>query len=154
MKREMRRCKHCRCHFEVCPKVKKHEYCRKAKCQRARKAAAQKRRMSEAPQYRQDQYAAQKDWRANHPDYWKQYRAKNQDYTKRNREMQRERNRCRGVPQAVAAQNDEIAKMDALSVKNVLLSGRYKILPLSSANIATMTPIIVEIDVIKGTYRV
>ena len=154
MKREMRRCRHCGCLFEVCRKVKKHEYCRKAKCQRARKAAAQKRRMAEDPQYRQDQYAAQKDWRANHPDYWKQYRAKNQDYTKINREMQRERNRCRRVPQPVAAQNDEIAKMNTLSVKNHILSGRYKMLPLFPANIATMTPIIVEIDVIKGTCRV
>lgn len=154
MKREMRRCKHCRCLFEVCRKVKKHEYCKKAKCQRARKAAAQRRRMAEDSQYRQEQHTAQKDWRANNPDYWKRYRSSNLEYTEKNRELQRERNRRRGVPQAVDPKNDVIAKMAALSAKNTLFPGRYKMLPLSPTRVAKMTPIIVEIDVIKGSCGV
>jgi hypothetical protein len=51
----------------------------------------------------------------------------------------------------VDPKNDEIAKMAALSTKNVLLPGRYTMLPVSPTKIAKMTPIIVEIDVIKGT---
>ena len=59
MKSERRRCKHCHCYFEVCPKVKKHEYCRKPECQKARKRAWQKRKMAEDETYRRDQKEAQ-----------------------------------------------------------------------------------------------
>lgn len=154
MKKEMRRCKHCGCFFEVCRKVKKHEYCRKVKCQRARKAAAQKCRMAEDPQYKKEQYTAQKDWFSNHPEYWKNYRSKNPTCTERNRKLQRKRNQRRKVPQSGSANKDKIAKMDALSLKNELFSGRYKMLPMAPSPIAKMTPIIVEIDVIKGTCRI
>lgn len=151
MKREKRRCKHCCCLFEVCRKVKTHEYCKKGECQKARKASAQRRRMAGDPQYKQDQNIAQKDWRATHPDYWKEYRTRNQRYAERNRDLQRDRNRHRGGSLSCRAEKDGIAKMDVLSVKNGLYSGRYKMLPVLPRGVAKMTPIIVEIDVIKGS---
>ena len=150
MKRGRRRCKHCHCYFEACPKVKKHEYCRKPECQKARKRAWQKRKMAEDETYRRDQKEAQKDWCNNNPDYWKKYRSKNTKYTDRNRVQQKERNRTVKGLSSVKPDFGKIAKMDALQAKNKTLSGRYRLTPLSAPDIAKMDAIIVEIDVIKG----
>ena len=59
MKKNMRRCQNCGCLFEVCNKVKKHEYCNKEKCQRARKRKWQKQKIKNDKTYRKDQKEAQ-----------------------------------------------------------------------------------------------
>lgn len=150
MNRERRRCKHCHCYFEVCSKVKKHEYCRKPDCQKARKRAWQKRKMAEDETYRRDQKDAQKIWCTNNPDYWKNYRSENTEYTDRNRGQQKERNRMLRGKSSVKLESGKIAKMDALPAKTETLSGRYQLTPLTTPDIAKMDAIIVEIDVIKG----
>jgi hypothetical protein len=148
MRSQKRRCKHCRCFYEVCTKVKKHEYCKKEACQKARRGKWQKRKKADDQTYRLDQEEAQNTWLDKRPDYWKQYRASHPEYTDRNRNKQKERNRSGKVRTATESGFSEIAKMDALSDKKHLLSGRYRLIPLSGEKIAKMDALIVEIELI------
>ena len=157
MKKQRCRCKHCRCLFEPCPKVPKHDYCNKKECRRARKREWQRKRMAEYEGYRKDQEDAQKIWREKNPDYWKEYRENNPGYTKRNREKQRERNRslrakaCRKPDcQPIAKMDTAIAKMDAIGPETAAFSGRYRLIPLAGQMIAKMDALIVEITAISS----
>jgi len=153
MKQSRRRCRHCGCNLEVCTKVKKHEYCTKPDCQKARKRAWQKKKMAEDAEYRRDQKEAQKIWRENNPHYWKKYRSENERYTEENRLRQRQRNRTQRALSTGRAKVGEVAKMDAIKGKNNTLSGRYELIPIAGKNIAKMDALIVKIDVIKDSYR-
>jgi len=153
MKQSRHRCRHCGCYLQACAKVKKHDYCNKSSCQRARKRAWQKNKIAEDEGYCQDQKEAQKIWRENNPDYWKKYRSENDQYVERNRVLQRQRNRTRRALSTGQAKFGEIAKMDAIKGKNDTLSGRYKLVPIAAQKIAKMDALIVEIDVIKESYK-
>lgn len=150
MKRQKRRCSHCHGYFEVCNKVKKHEYCNKKECQKARKRKWQKQKMQNDSQYREDQKQAQADWRKNNSDYWKKYRLKNKDYTKRNREKQKKRNQ--GGKSNKNHHRDMIAKMDAIYQEKTIFSGKYELIPCVPGKIAKMDAIIVEINNISNGY--
>lgn len=119
MKKKMRRCKKCKCLFHVCTKVKKHEYCQKKECQRARKRRWQREKIKNDQQYRIDQKQAQKDWINATPEYWKEYRNNNPKYVLRNKQKQRQRNKTHRKE----APDETIAKMDALTQKNNVISG-------------------------------
>lgn len=153
MKQSRRRCRHCGCYLEACKKVKKHDYCKKPGCQRARKRAWQNKKMAEDEEYRRDQKEAQKIWREKNPDYWKKYRSENDRYAEENRLRQRQRNRTKRALTTGRVKLDEIAKMDAIKGKNNTLSGRYKLVPIAGKMIAKMDALIVEIDVIKDGYK-
>ena len=150
MKNKKRRCRHCGCLFEVCGKVKKHEYCKKKKCRKARKRRWQKEKMQRDAQYRNDQKQAQKDWMAKNPDYWKRYRDNHPEYTRRNKKAQRLRNRAILKKKS---RIEEIAKMDAMSPEKFLKSGRYLLYHASSDDIAKMDAIMVEIKTISVDYK-
>jgi|LGVF01.1.fsa_nt_gb beta-phosphoglucomutase-like phosphatase (HAD superfamily) len=150
MKKQMRRCKHCHCLFEVCNKVEKHEYCKKTECQKARKRKWQK--MQKDEQYRKDQKEAQEIWLQNNPDYWRKYRLKNKEYTAQNKEKQRDRNQAARSKSRNQSNPDMIAKMDALKQKNVTFSGQYELVPFMPGKIAKMDAIIVEINTISNGY--
>ena len=45
-----------------------------------------------------------------------------------------------------------IANMDASAPKKVYISGRYRLIPVSSQMVANMDAIIVEINEIPGSY--
>ena len=152
MKTEQRRCSHCGCLFKLCRKVKKHEYCRKKACQLARKRKWQKAKLQSDPIYRDDQQSDKKDWQADNPNYWKKYRQKNKEYTERNRQQQRRRNARRRKSTGTFSPVHSIAKMDALSPQNNMISGRYKLVPLEPHVIAKMDAIIVEISTISTSY--
>jgi hypothetical protein len=49
-------------------------YCSKPECQRQRRRRWQRQKLSEDPDYRANQAAAQRRWRAGHPQYWRGYR--------------------------------------------------------------------------------
>ena len=150
MKRQMRRCSHCHCYFEVCKKVKKHEYCKKKECQKARKRKWQKQKMQNDCRYKEDQEQAQADWRKNNPDYWKKYRRKNKAYTKTNRKKQKNRNQAR---KSNKNQNPRmIAKMDTIYQEKTIFSGKYELVPFVPGKIAKMDAIIVEINNISDGY--
>jgi hypothetical protein len=152
MKKKMRRCQHCGCLFEVCNKVKKHEFCNKKECQKARKRKWQRDKMNNDANYRKDQKIAQEDWRNNNPDYWKNYRRDNQEYTDRNREQQQIRDRVKKAKSAPAEKSGPIAKMDALMPERAILSGKYQLVPIMPDMIAKMDALIVEINMISNNY--
>lgn len=134
MKKIMCRCQNCGCIFEICNRVRKHEYCNKKKCQRARKKKWQKQKIKNSETYRKDQKEAQEVWLNNNPDYWKNYRCKNSKYTEHNRKKQRKRNQVRRAKSA----KEKIAKMDALIHENTIISGKYKLVPVKPDMIAKM----------------
>lgn len=152
MAKKKSRCRHCGCLFPVCNKVKKHEYCNKKECQKARKRKWQQEKMKNDEAYRQDQKTAQEDWIKNNPDYWKNYRSNNEEYTDRNREQQRRRNRIKRVDSALIKKPDPVAKMDALPQENNIISGKYKLVPVAPDMIAKMDALIVEINTISAGY--
>jgi hypothetical protein len=150
MKILKRRCRNCGCLFEVCNKVKKHEYCNKKKCRKARKRKWQKQKIKNDETYRKDQKEAQEVWLNNNPDYWKNYRSKNKKYTQRNRKKQRKRNQK--ARSETAPISKPIAKMDALTNENSVISGKYELVPVKSDMIAKMDALIVEINTISKGY--
>lgn len=145
-----RRCRHCGRLFIVCNKVKKHDFCKREECQRARKNRWQKEKMKSDQAYHEDEKLSQQDWCDNHPEYWKQYRETNKLYTDANREKQRFRNARRGKKPPKVSPEEPIAKMDALSKQNAVISGRYRLVPLELELIAKMDAIIVEIRTISA----
>ena len=102
--------------------------------------------------YRKDQKIAQEDWKNNNPDYWKNYRFNNKEYTAQNREQQRRRNQAKRVNSALATESDPIAKMDALTHENNIISGKYELVPVRPDMIAKMGALIVEINTISKCY--
>ena len=152
MEKIMRRCQNCCCLFEVCNKVKKHEYCGKKKCQKARKRKWQKQKIKNDETYRKDQKEAQEIWLNNNPDYWKKYRRKNSKYTEHNRKKQRKRNQIKRAESAAEPISKPIAKMDALIHENNIISGKYELVPVKSDMIAKMDTLIVEINTISKGY--
>jgi len=152
MKKIMRRCQNCGCLFEVCNKVKKHEYCNKKKCRKVRNRKWQKQKIKNDATYRNDQKEAQEVWLNNNPDYWKDYRRKNSKYTESNRKKQRKRNQIQRAESATEPISKPIAKMDALTRGNNIISGRYELVPVTSDMIAKMDALIVEINTISQDY--
>ena len=128
------------------PAVANQRYCSDPECQRARKRNWQKEKLARDADYRANQAAAQRQWHSRNRDYWREYRKRNPAYTETNRIRQRKRNRCRRVEAG-------IAKMDALTAKTVIRSGRYRLVPLGGWGIAKMDELIVEIGVIPGGCR-
>lgn len=116
------------------------QYCSEAQCQKTRKKRWQKRKLVTDSAYRDNQSDARKEWVKKNSDYWKKYRERNPAYEERNRLLQRERNRRRKRGTSV------IAKMDELTPRKVIASGRYRLVPV----IANMDELIVEIGVISG----
>ncbi len=119
-------------------------YCGKAGCQRERRRRWHQEKMKTDPVYRQGQLDCQKNWREQHPDYWRRYRADHADYRDHNRDRQRERNRLRRTP----CSDEVIAKMDELPVCNHIESGRYILMPFREGMIAKMDELIVQLAVI------
>ena len=94
-------CKHCQQDKPINPKRKGEQmYCGDPACQRARKAAWQRQRMANDPDYCVAQRKAVRQWRTNKPDheYQAQYRKHHADYVERNRIKQRLRNQRRNKP--------------------------------------------------------
>jgi hypothetical protein len=137
-----KRCRCCKKRFIPHPAVCHQEYCSNAECQKTRKRKWQKEKLSIDSDYRANQAEAQRQWRSRNKDYWKQYRKRNPAYRERNRICQRERNRRRGSGAG-------IAKMDELKRKNVIPSGRYRLVPFCNQGIAKMDELIVELGVIS-----
>jgi len=139
-------CLSCQKRFHPHPAVRDQRYCRDPECQKTRKRKWQKEKLSRDRDYRANQAEAQRQWRSRNQGYWREYRRKNPAYTERNRICQRERNR-------LGRSGSGIAKMDALTAKTVIRSGRYRLVPLGGWGIAKMDALIVEIGVIPEGCR-
>ena len=137
-----RRCRHCGERFIPRKNVPRQTYCSKVVCQEARRRRWRQRKLLDDPDYRGNQYDAQKEWRENHRDYWSRYRASHPEYAKRNRALQRERNhRRRGTL---------IAKSDELTYRYNIASGYYWLTPAGGKAIAKSNECLVKLDVFPG----
>jgi hypothetical protein len=139
-----RRCKHCGDPFTPRPNVAHQRYCSKARCQEARRKQWRKRKLLTDPDYRDNQYEAQKRWREKHSEYWRGYRASHPEYAQRNRALQRHRNHRR--------REGVIAKSDESSTYNPMRSGYYRLILTGGERIAKRDEYFVKLDVIAGTY--
>ena len=100
--------------------------------------------------YRKDQKEAHEIWLDNNPDYWEKYRCKNLKYTEDNRKKQHDRNqKAKSTTKPILK---SIAKLDALTHKNTIISGRYELVPIKSDMIAKLDALIVEINTISQGY--
>jgi hypothetical protein len=135
-------CACCKREFIPRPAVRNQQYCGDPECQKTRKRKWQREKLAKDSAYRDNQASAQREWCSRNKGYWREYRRRNPTYTERNRIGQRERNRLRrSVP--------GIAKMDASGAKNIISSGRYRLVPLCNGVIAKMDALIVQIDVVS-----
>ena len=134
----------CQCgeYFIHDPRQKNQRYCSKKGCQRARKAAWQRKKMKSDPDYRANQKQSQSDWQNKNADYWKRYRGSHPEQANRNRHLQRIRNKRRHCQGIVKMDASVIAKMDASVLGK---SSDKSWLPGSF----WLVPVIAKMDVIK-----
>jgi len=145
---KQRRCqnKNCGDFFRPCQQVPGQRYCSKKTCQQARKNEWNRKKYATDPDYREYKQVSGDRRKKNNPDYWKDYRASHPDYTQKNRDHQSHRNKKRSKhpPESVIATPDESIPVSSI------LTGRYRMIPMGSAMIATPDEYIVEIIAIAG----
>jgi len=139
-----RRCKHCGDAFRPRRNVAHQRYCSKAGCQEARRNQWRKKKLGTDPDYRLNQYDAQKRWRQNHPEYWRGYRASHPGYVERNRALQRDRNHRR--------RGGLIAKRYESSDGNPMRSGYYRLIVAGGQRIAKSDEYLVKLDILPRGY--
>jgi hypothetical protein len=145
-----RRCAACGCLFVPRRNVPDQRYCSERACQRARRRRWQRQKLKADADYRANQAAAQRRWRERHPDYWRRYRQRHPDSTERNRQQQRERNRRRRLA-ATGPSPPTIAKMDECTVGKAIVSGTYRLIPVTGSGLAKMDAYMVKMQVISAT---
>jgi len=128
------------------PRIKNQQYCGNESCQRARKAAWQRKKMAIDQDYKEDQYDRQKNWRKANPDYYREYRRRNTEYTKRNREQQRERDKrkregCLAKMDAKNARSNNSLRVYQLCLNLAKMDAAEPKAPLSISEIKDITPI-------------
>jgi hypothetical protein len=116
-----RRCAGCGELFVPRRNVPQQHHCSRRACQRTRRRRWQRQKLKSDAHYRANQAAAQRLWRARHPEYWRRYRQTRSEYAERNREKQRERNR-RQRSAGAGPSPAPIANMDAYVVEMQFLS--------------------------------
>ncbi len=144
-----RRCAACGCLFVPRRNVPHQRYCSKPACQCTRRRRWQRDKLENDADYRANQAAAQRRWCESHPDYWRSYRQGHPDSTERNREQQRVRNRRRSIESA-GRSPPVIAKMDEYLLEKPVVSGTYRMIPVTAPGIAKMDAYTVEIQVISS----
>ena len=143
-----RRCAACGCLFVPRRNVPHQRYCSKPACQCTRRRRWQRDKLEHDADYRANQAAAQRRWRESHPDYWRDYRQGHPESAERNREQQRVRNRRRSIANA-GRSPPVIAKMDEYLLEKPVVSGTYRMIPVTASGVAKMDAYTVEIQVIS-----
>lgn len=115
-----------------------------AACQRERRRRWHQNKLRSDDDYRANQAQARQAWAGRHGDYWREYRAGHPYYTERNRLEQRRRDRRRRATR--------LAKMDASTPINAVPSGTYRLLPETGDDLAKMDALTVKITVISRDY--
>ena len=141
-----RRCENCNKSFVISARHPEQKYCSREECRKARKNCWQRRKLASDEDYRKNQADCQKRWVDKHPGYWKQYREKHPKSTQRNRDKQRDRNQINRGTLPSGSRLSSIAKMDAKHQQNPLISGYYKLIPVTNTPFVKIAPIIVRID--------
>ncbi len=134
-------CQHCGNGFTPLPQVPNQAYCSSPDCQKQRRSQWQKRKLQSDPDYRENQYRAQKSWSAKNPNYWRKYRQGSQgnesfleDYPK----------------QPLQEFKDEFIKMDSSNqeqgLRVALHDGVFKLKVLAEPDGVKMNTWIVELS--------
>jgi len=147
-----KRCATCDELFSPCRNVPNQAFCSKPACQQERRRRWQRQKLKQDPDYQANQAAAQKRWVERNPEYWRNYRRTHPEYTANNREKQIERNQRRGGQTATGPSPPAIAKMDAYPDKKAVVSGTYRLVPVTSRVLAKMDEYFVEMRVLSGGY--
>lgn len=144
-------CVHCGKSFKSNPRVKNQRYCSEKDCQKARRARWQRLKMSNDPDYKENQQRCWKRWIRAHPGYYKDYRRRRPDYVRRNRVLQMMRDAKRG--------NDKVskllAKMDSLRMGLYSRKGElFRVIAQDDRLLAKMDSLVVKLIPHKelGTY--
>lgn len=146
---EQIQCIYCGDFFNPSPRHKNQTACKKAKCQRAKKADWQRHKMKIDPIYNSGQKISQQQWTKANPNYWKQYRKRNPEKAERNRILQTIRNRKARASYSNAKMDESmIAKMDASNFDNFEILGQFWLIPV----IAKMDALKVNITKIPICY--
>ena len=143
-----RRCAACGCLFVPRRNVPQQRYCSEPGCQHTRRRRWQRQKLKTDADYRANQAAAQRRWRARHPDYWRRYRQSRPEYAERNREQQRERNRRQRVA-GTGPSPAPIANMDAYRSQTLLRSGTYRLIPVTVPGVAKRDAYLVEMRLLS-----
>ena len=133
-------CCHCGVFFARSPRHKNQDYCMRAHCLRARKAAWKRKKMREDPEYRLNQKLSNNKWAEANPGYWKEYRNRHPEKAEQNRILQTIRNRRRSKEGKTEVRVDMplIAKVDASIPKKIKVVGQF-----------WMVPVIAKVDALK-----
>jgi hypothetical protein len=125
-------CCHCGEYFLPSPRHKDQKFCRKQRCQRARKAHWQRHKMRTDPEYKANQKQSHQEWLRSNPNYWKDYRKRHPEKAERNRLLQAIRNKRRGKSDEANAREDPllIAKMDASKPEDFRPIGQFWLVPV------------------------
>ena len=94
-----RRCPHCYRLFYPLSSQQMQMVCCDPACQRQRRAQYRRRKIASDPHYRESCRESARQWRKQHPDYWKRYREDHPAAVERNRVQQQARDRKRHLTQ-------------------------------------------------------
>jgi hypothetical protein len=147
---EKRRCAGCRKLFRLRPQTPGQKFCAAAACQRERKRRWQKARRAVDPDYRDNDVQANRQWRRQHPGYWRAYRHQHPQAVLRNRDKQRERDRARGGKPAQPSSGPDLANEDASTLPFGFETGTYRLFPVTGHRLANENPWLVKIAVVSG----
>jgi hypothetical protein len=87
----LRPCRFCEKAFTPSRFHPEQQVCSEKACQSRRRAESRQRKLAEDAEYLEGCRESARQWRANHPDYWKRYRAARPEATERNRARQQQR---------------------------------------------------------------
>lgn len=90
-----RRCRYCEQTFQPSKFQPSQAVCGNAECQRRRARENRRHRLAVDAVYAESCRGSARKWRADHPDYWKQYRQAHPDSVAHNRDAQKARDRKR-----------------------------------------------------------
>jgi hypothetical protein len=142
---QQRRCAACHKHFHPRPQCPEQAFCSAAACQRERKRRWQKAKRARDEDYRDNDVQANRHWRSQHPDYWREYRRNYPQYVTRNRQQQRQRDRTRQRNRVPVAPTPDLANEDASSRAYPLETGTYRLIPVTASQLANEDACLVKI---------
>jgi len=91
---DTRHCRYCGQQFLPSRSHPQQAVCCQPACQQRRRADNRKQKLLADPEYRQVCRDSARKWRAEHPDYWRNYRATHPQSVERNRTSQQQRDQC------------------------------------------------------------
>jgi hypothetical protein len=86
-----KRCPYCHKSFIASRCQPSQTVCGQVECQRRRRSNYRRKKVASDPKYREACRQSARQWRKEHPDYWKQYRHAHPESIERNRQQQKSR---------------------------------------------------------------